>query len=77
MKEKYIVMKTEYEAGAQTRYGYGIALTDGEEEFLVLDSVEDLADDREAVSHLVELCNRLELDPIHLRDVAEDFLAAV
>ncbi len=34
----------------------------------------DLATDRRRVQTLVDLCNRLQLDPIHLKDVAEDFL---
>lgn len=36
----------------------------------------DLSTNRNAVQALVDECNRAGLDPIHLWDVAEDFLAA-
>lgn len=34
--------------------------------------ISDVSLSRRVVEELVERCNRLELDPIHLRDVAED-----
>ena len=37
-------------------------------------SVEDLSLNREVVEELVERCNRLQLSPIHFKDVLEDFL---
>ena len=37
-------------------------------------SVRDITEDRSATAKLVSLCNRLELFPIHLLDVVEDFL---
>ena len=33
-----------------------------------------LSHNRQAVEWLVERCNTLELDPIHLEDVVQDFL---
>lgn len=37
--------------------------------------IADISCDREKLAKLVDLCNHLALDPIHLRDVVEDFLA--
>lgn len=37
-------------------------------------SVEDLSLDKNAVLQLAERCNRLQLSPIHFKDVLEDFL---
>jgi hypothetical protein len=42
----------------------------------VVAHVSDITCDEEAICELVELCNRLELSPIHLYDVVEDFLAS-
>lgn len=39
-------------------------------------TVKDLSVNRFAVATLIEKCNRLALSPIHLMDVAEDFVAA-
>ena len=39
-------------------------------------AIEDLSTDRRSVESLVKRCNRLALSPIHLKDVAEDFVAA-
>lgn len=36
--------------------------------------VRDISSDKETVSHLAERCLKLQLDPIHLLDVVEDFL---
>lgn len=36
--------------------------------------VEDLSLNKEAVEELIEKCNRLQLSPLHFRDVLEDFL---
>ena len=37
-------------------------------------SIADISTDRQAVSDLVEECNRLSLSSIHLSDVVEDFI---
>lgn len=38
--------------------------------------ISDVSTDRNFVKKLTELCNRAQLDPIHLKDVIEDALAA-
>ena len=37
-------------------------------------AVSDLSLDRDKVQRLADLCNELQLDPVHLLDVAEDFV---
>ena len=43
----------------------------------VLESISGLYLDIEPIEHLVKFCNNLQLEPIHLQDVATDFLATV
>ena len=78
MKTTYIIVKSTYTDGENTRASYGIALTDGiEGSEIVLETISDLSNDRKAVEALVEKCNRLELAPEQLRDVIDDMLAVV
>jgi len=56
------------------RISYGIAIYDIDIS-TVIASKKDLSSDKKAVERLVNLCNQLKLSPIHLDDVAEDFLA--
>ena len=39
----------------------------------ILASVSDITEDRPTIAALVSRCNRLELSPMHLLDVIEDF----
>lgn len=74
MKIKYIVTENIYHNGSLTRTGYGIAaITEDDENTTVLDSVNDLTPNKNKVTELVTLCNRLGLSLVHLYDVAEDF----
>lgn len=76
MEHKYIVVQSTYKNGDATRIGFKIAAA---EEYdgvtTILESVSDLSSDIEPIEHLVEVCNDLQLDPIHLQDVVTDFLA--
>lgn len=75
---KYIVVKSKYECGDKTRTGYGIAVIEEcDGTICVLDTVSDLCLDAEPVEELVELCNSACLDPIHLHDIASDFLERI
>jgi len=57
---------------------YGIAATVTEDEcIVVLASVHHLCKDLHAITQFVRLCNELELDPIHLPDAVDDFLASL
>ena len=56
---------------------YGIAVctnTDRDQTTSVLTSIQDITTDRDALDELVNLCNSMELSPLHIRDVIEDFL---
>lgn len=66
----YELLTTEKTLDGRTYCCYGVRLCYAG----VTVCVEDLSLDREAVQDLVEKCNRLQLSPIHFRDVAEDFL---
>ena len=46
---------------------YGIRCTEQE--------IADLTRDAAALKPLLDYCNRLKLSPLHLKDVAEDFVA--
>ena len=75
MTYKYIGVQNTYLNGAATRVGFGIAAV---EEYdmvtTVLESIPDLSANSEDIERLVELCNRNQLDIVHLQDVATDFL---
>lgn len=34
----------------------------------------DISTNKEDIVNLISLCNKLQLDPIHIRDVIDDFL---
>ena len=36
--------------------------------------VRDVSSDKAAIERLISDCNKYDLDPIHLRDVVEDFI---
>ena len=78
MEHKYIVVQSMYKNGDSTRIGFGIAAV---EEYdgvtTVLESISDISSDIEPIERLVKVCNNLQLEPIHLQDVATDFLATV
>lgn len=72
----YQVVKTTYPNNKKYPEEYGIVAT--AEEYgstVVLSSVYRVCANFEEITRLADLCNRLELDPIHLTDVVEDFLA--
>lgn len=71
----YSMFKGTYFDEATLHIGYGIsAKANAGGKPATLECFEDLCCDEQAVSHLVRLCNELELDPVHLRDVADDFI---
>lgn len=72
MEYKYMVLTSRY----GERDCYGIAVTACyDDESVILESVADLCTEAEPVERLVDACNSLQLDPIHLYDVIDDFLA--
>lgn len=76
MKCTYQVVQSIYPHISEAPHTYGIAATTTYDEcMVVLISVHDICQDLLAITKLVELCNQLQLDPIHLQDVVDDFLA--
>ena len=72
------MVQSTYKNGNATRIGFGIAAVEEYDGITtILESISDISSDIEPVEHLVELCNNLQLDPIHLQDVVTDFLATV
>ncbi len=62
MKYKYMLLQEVY----NSHIAYGITVGNI--------SIHDITSDKDKILLLVELCNRLKLSPLHLRDVVDDFL---
>ena len=74
MNYKYVLTKTTYYNGEHTRTSYGIAVISTEDNVTVLCAVEDITDERDDLTNLVELCNTEKLEIEHLQNVVDDFL---
>ena len=73
----YGIREEIYELQGEYRKSYGIAVyesTREEKTATVLESIADITPDREKLLCLVEKCNILEISPIHLKDIIEDFM---
>lgn len=76
MKYRYYVIKETYMAEEMSRTAYGVAVGVEQDGCLfTLESFSDVCSEREGLDELVGMCNSLELDCDHLRDVLEDFAA--
>lgn len=71
MKCYYLLLNTT--VGCSQRYGIA-AVIDYDGVTVILDLFIDLGVCRKPVEKLVQLCNALDLDPMHLQDVVEDFV---
>lgn len=72
MNGLYITVCSEY----KNKKSYGIALTEtADGSTNIIQTVADISPIQGEIDHLVKMCNELRLDPIHLGDVIEDFLA--
>ena len=69
----YILCRETYKTKKSERITYGIGAY-AEDEKTCIAKLHDITSDKNALAELVELCNRLQLSPIHLHDVIEDFL---
>lgn len=76
MNVTYGMTEEVYSLGAERRVSYGIAAYADAEDgtATIVASIHDVTADKQALSELVETCNRLELSLLHLDDVIEDFL---
>ncbi len=75
----YGLIEERYSANGHARTAYGIAIyADAEADgtATVIASVHDITSDVQALTDLVQRCNRVRLSPIHLEDVIEDFLTS-
>ena len=54
------------------RTSFGIKATDSSGQ--VIAEARNISDDKARVSHLVRLCNHLELSSLHFFDVVDDFI---
>ena len=70
----YILCRETYKTKRAERIAYGIAAY-AEDEQTCIARLHDVSSDKNTRAELVSLCNRLQLSPIHLHDVVEDFLA--
>ena len=77
MKEKYFyfVFQESHSSPENREHAtYGVKVAPDGDRSACCDSISDVSLSEPALSELVRLCNELELSPIHLRDVVEDFL---
>ena len=77
MTVTYGVIRENYILGAAERTSYGIAAySDADIDGLatIIAHVSDITSDEAKAVELAELCTRLELSPMHLYDVVEDFI---
>lgn len=72
----YKVVKSTYPCDSNQQEEFGIAAVEVYDGCAaVLTAVYHLSTDLDAVTAFADLCNRLELSPLHLSEAAEDFLA--
>lgn len=70
---KYILIRSIHSDDIGDRVGFGIAVVNCE--CVTFSAAHDLSSDENKVADLVKKCNRLNLSPMHLQDVVEDFLS--
>lgn len=72
MKAEYRVFRGQiFDEEKNIHMSYGIELWKNGE---LARRISDVSVDSEGLHELVRLCNELELDPVHLDDVVEDFV---
>ena len=72
---RYVVTSQAYVEDGDSRIGYGIAAMEHQDdEITVLAQIDGVTCDKTAIQALAHQCTALRLDPIHLRDIVEDFL---
>ena len=74
----YCVVEERYAMGSKSRLSYGVAAFDSAEKdglSTIVASIHDITNNKAGLAELVKQCNLLELSPIHLYEVIEDFLS--
>ena len=73
----YGIIEETYALQRNARTSYGIAAyADSAQQgtATIVVSVHDITSDKERLQELISICNHLQLSPIHLSDVIEDFI---
>ena len=70
----YSIFNDEYNLEGETHIGFGILITSTTDN-KVITRIEDVTTSKYELCTLVQLCNDLSLNPIHIYDVVEDFLS--
>ena len=72
----YQVVESKFPLSDHPQSEYGIAATVMQDGcVVVLASVHHICPDLSAITQLAQICNQLKLDPAHLPDIVNDFLA--
>lgn len=74
----YGITEEKYSIGDVSRISYGIAAyanADVDGTASIVAWVHDITSDKQKLSELVDVCNKLEVSVCHLLEVVEDFLA--
>ncbi len=72
---RYQLVKEVYQDGKAPRVSYGMAVYIKDEQNINLRVINDITQDKNKLSSLIEKCNRLQPAPCHLNDIIEDFLS--
>ena len=74
---KYGVVEETYHLDCEVRYAYGIVVyanADIDGTATIIESVRDITSDKDAIETFAQKLSLMELSPIHLKEVVEDFL---
>ena len=72
MLVKYEVAEGDFKLDDESYRSYGLVV---KEDDTTLKQIDDVSLEKNDVVNLVKLCNKLELSPVHIDDVIEDFMA--
>lgn len=73
--KKYFLIEGTYKSENLEYTGYGLKYVSFDGEIQL--NFEDICIERNRMLSFIEICNRLELSPIHINDVIEDLLADI
>ena len=72
---EYKVIEGTFNVEEKEYIGYGVSVNNTTSNEILL--FQDISLNKEDIIKLVSLCNELNLDPIHINDVIDDFLATL
>lgn len=74
---KYGIVEETYHLNGEVRSAYGIVVysnADIDGMSTIIESVRDITSDKDAIESFTQKLSLMELSPIHLKEVVEDFL---